>query len=248
MKRSAIIGVTLFAALAVPTASAVAQKLVVATYHYDNQRTGWNGNETKLTPANVGSTSFGVLAEVGLDDQVDAQPLVVPNQQITAGPTPGTYQVVYVATEANTIYAIRASNGAVLLKRTLGTPVPSPLGCGPNVGINSTPVIDVAAQTLYVVAYTLMSGIPTYQVFALNLNDLTDKIAPATVAASHTLSDGTTTYNFNARFQRQRPALLESSGIIYAGFGSFCDFSADQSRGWLLGWQASTLAPSQRTG
>jgi hypothetical protein len=47
-----------------------AQKRAVATYHYDNQRTGWNGNETKLTPANVGSPSFGVLAEVVLDDQV----------------------------------------------------------------------------------------------------------------------------------------------------------------------------------
>jgi hypothetical protein len=243
MKHSATIGFTLFAAIAVATAPAVAQKLVVATYHYDNQRTGWNGNETNLTPANVGSTSFGVLAEVVLDDQVDAQPLVVPNQQITAGPTPGAYQVVYVATEANTIYAIRASNGAVLLSRNLGTPVPMPLNCtdnGPNVGITSTPVIDVAAQTLYVVAYTLMSGIPTYKVFALNLTDLTDKIAPITVAASHTLSDGTT-YNFNAQFQRQRSALLESSGIIYAGFGSFCDFGP--SRGWLLGWQASTLAP-----
>ncbi|MGB6177471.1 MAG: hypothetical protein WBF43_14320, partial [Methylocella sp.] len=34
-----------------------------------------------------------------------------------------------------------------------------------------------------------------------------------------------------------------SSGIIYAGFGSFCDFDASQSRGWLLGWQAGTLAP-----
>jgi hypothetical protein len=245
MKCSAIIGLTLFGAVAVATAPAMAQKRAVATYHYDNQRTGWNGNETKLTPANVGSPSFGVLAEVVLDDQVDAQPLVVPNQQITAGPTPGAYQVVYVATEANTIYAISASNGAVLLSRNLGTPVPVPLGCGnngPNVGINSTPVIDVAAQALYVVAYTLMSGIPTYQVFALNLSDLTDKIAPVTVAASHTLSDGTT-YNFNAQFQRQRAALLESSGIIYAGFASFCDFAADQSRGWLLGWQASTLAP-----
>jgi hypothetical protein len=92
MKRCAIIGLTLFAAIAVATAPAVASKLVVATYHYDNQRTGWNGNETTLTPANVGSTSFGVLAQVGLDDQVDAQPLVVPNQQITAGPTPGAYQ------------------------------------------------------------------------------------------------------------------------------------------------------------
>jgi hypothetical protein len=245
LKCSAIIGLTIFAAIAVPTAPAVALNLAVVTYHYDNQRTGWNGNETTLTPANVGSTSFGVLAQVGLDDQVDAQPVVVPSQQITAGPTRGTYQVVYVVTEANTIYAIRASDGAVLLSRNLGTPVPFPLGCsnnGPNVGISATPVIDVAAQALYVIAYTLMSGIPTYQIFALNLNDLTDRIAPVTVAASHTLSDGTT-YNFNAQFQRQRSALVESSGSIYAGFASFCDFSPDQSRGWLLGWQASTLLP-----
>ena len=192
--------------------------------------------------------SFGVLFQIGLDDQVDAQPLVVPNQsRITAGPTPGTYQVVYVATEGNTIYAINADNGAILLSRNLGTPVPKPPGCaatiGPNVGISSTPVIDVAANALYVVAYKLVRGTPTYKVFALNLNDLTNKIAPVTVAASHTLSDGTTIYNFDAAVQRQRPALLAASGIIYAGFGSFCDAKASLSRGWLLGWQASTLAP-----
>ena len=140
------------------------------------------------------------------------------------------------------------------LSRNLGTPVPNPLNCGingPNVGIKSTPVIDLAAKTFYVIAYTLMSGTPTYQLFALNLNDLTNKIPPATVAASHTLSDGTT-YNFNATYQRQRPALLShrviplglhSSGNIYAAFGSFCDYGATMSRGWVLGWQASTLTP-----
>ena len=248
MKRSVIIGLTLFTAIPVATAPALAQQFGVYTYHYDNLRTGWNPSETTLTPTNVGPTSFGVLAQVALDDQVDAQPLVVPNQQITAGLTPGTYQVVYVATEANTVYAINAANGAVLHSRKLGYSVPKPPGCAstivPHVGISSTPVIDVAANALYVVAYTLMSGTtPTYKVFALNLNDLKDKIAPRTVAASHTLSDGTTIYNFDAAVQRQRPALLAASSNIYAGFGSFCDAKASLSRGWLLGWQASTLAP-----
>ena len=250
MKLFAIMGLAIFAAIAIPAAPpAVAQQRVVATYHYDNQRTGWNQSETTLTPANV-AASFGVLAQVMLDGPVDAQPLVVPGQQVTAGtytvgPT-GTYQVVYVATENNTIYGIRASDGTVLLKRNLGTPVPHPLYCsidGPNVGIDSTPVIDVAANALYVIAYTLMSGNPTYQLFALNLNDLTNKIPPVIVAASHILSDGKTTFNFNATYQRQRPALLLSSGNIYAGFGSFCDLSPSKSRGWLLGWQESTLAP-----
>jgi hypothetical protein len=253
LKRSAIIGLTIFGAIVIPTAAApaVAVKQAVTTYHYDNQRTGWNQNEPTLTPANVGPASFGVIAQVALDDQVTAQPLVVPGQQVTAGiytvtPTPGTYQVVYVATESNTIYGIRASDGAVLLQRNLGTPVPLPLGCvnnSPNVGIDSTPVIDVTANALYVIAYTLVSGNPTYQLFALNLNDLTNIIAPVTVAASHTLSDGITTYYFNATYERQRPGLLLSSGNIYAGFGSFCDLSPAQSRGWLLGWQESTLVP-----
>ncbi|MGH6837750.1 MAG: hypothetical protein ACREDT_02920 [Methylocella sp.] len=252
MKLFAIVGLALFGALAIPTAApaAVAVKRPVTTYHYDNQRTGWNQNETTLTPANVGPASFGVLAQVTLDDQVDAQPLDVPGEQVTAGTytvgPPGTNHVVYVATENNTIYGIRVSDGTVLLKRNLGTPVPTPLGCtyttGPNVGINSTPVIDVAANALYVIAYTLTSGNPTYQLFALNLNDLTNLIPPVTVAASHTLRDGTT-YNFNAQYERQRPGLLLSSGNIYAGFGSFCDTGSSQSRGWLLGWQESTLAP-----
>jgi hypothetical protein len=76
-----------------------------------------------------------------------------------------------------------------------------------------------------------MSGIPTYKLFALNLKNLTNQTAPRTVTASHTLSDGTTIFYFNATYQRQRAALLGASGIIYAAFGSFCDFSADKSRG-----------------
>ena len=68
MKRSAIIGLTIFVAIAIPTAPAVAQKQAVTTYHYDNQRTGWNHNETTLTPANVGPTSFGVLFQIVLDE------------------------------------------------------------------------------------------------------------------------------------------------------------------------------------
>ena len=62
------------------------------------------------------------------------------------------------------------------------------------------------------------------------------------VTASHALTNGTT-FVFNATYQRQRPALLEANGNIYAGFGSFCDFAANVSRGWQLGWNAATLAP-----
>lgn len=224
----------------------VAGQTAVTTYHYDNYRTGWNRNESALTPATVNKSSFGLLQSVTLDDQVDAQPLVVPGVIITAGQYQGTtHDVVYVATERNTIYAIDAHSGTILLNPNFGTPVSRPLGCGnngPNVGINSTPVIDPSSNTLYVMIYTLDSKTQNYRLHALDLGSLTDKVAPQLVTASHTLTDGTT-FNFNAHYQRQRPGLLLANGSIYAGFGSFCDLGANLSRGWLLGWTAGTLTP-----
>jgi hypothetical protein len=220
--------------------------LAVTTYHYDNLRTGWNSQEHELTPAKVAGPHFGQLyPPTVLDDQVDAQPLVVPHQRVGSGPRAHTHDVVYVATEGNSVYAIDAASGNVLLQVNLGPPVPMPLGCtnnGPNVGINGTPVIDREAGTMYVMAYTIESGQPTYRLHALDLETLQDKVPPALVAASHTLTNGSV-FTFNARYQRQRPALLLAYGNVYAGFGSFCDFKANLSRGWLLGWHAHTLAP-----
>ncbi len=240
-------GTALFAVLVVISSSVTlaAGQTAVTTYHYDNNRTGWNQNESVLTPANVGSPSFGLLQTVALDDQVDAQPLVVPGVQITTGKYQGTHDVVYVATEGNTVYAIDVHSRTVLLSPNFGAPVSYPLGCGnngPNVGINSTPVIDLNSKTLYVMIYTQDPRGPAYRLHALDLGSLTDKVAPQVVTASHTLTDGTT-FNFNARYQRQRPGLLLANGSVYAGFGSFCDLGANLSRGWLLGWTAGSLTP-----
>ena len=227
-----------------PTATQTALLTSVTTYHNDIQRTGWNSNETILTPTNVTPTTFGPIASVALDDQVDAQPLVVANQVIQGQ---GIHNVVYVATENNSVYAIDGSSGAVLLKSNFGAPVAAPLGCGnngPNVGITSTPTIDVANQTIYVMTYVVLGpNQPAYQLHALNLQTLGEQPgSPVTVSASATLTDGTS-YEFNPSVQRQRAALLESGGNIYAAFASFCGFQNSLSRGWLLGWNAATLAP-----
>src|SRR5579864_149299 len=193
----------------------------VTTYHYDNRRTGWNSNEPTLTPTTVGSSYFGLLRTVPLDDQVDAQPLYMPAINITSGQFQGMYDVVNAATENNTVFAIDAESGAVLLTANFGAPVHQPLGCnnnGPNVGINSTPVIDPTSNTLYVMVYTQQSTGPAYFLHALDLGSLTDKVAPRLVTASQTLNDDST-FNFNAKYQRQRPALLLANSNVYAGFG-----------------------------
>lgn len=237
--RARLLATVLSVLIAPCTALAQATPFAVTTYHYNNLRTGSNPQETVLSAARFPKT-FGLLESVAIDDQVDAQPLLVPAEQIAGG----THDVVYIVSENNTVYGIDASSGAILVQRNLGAPVPTPLGCGnngPNVGITSTPVIDLARGEMFLIAY-VNSATPSYQVHALNLITLADSLPPVTVAASQTLTDGTT-FTFNATYQRQRPGLLEMGGNIYAGFGSFCDFSANQSRGWVLAWKAATLVP-----
>src|SRR5262249_47839327 len=51
----------------------------VVRYHNDNYPTGWNPNETDLTPGTVGSASFGLLTTLNVDGNVLAQPLIVSN-------------------------------------------------------------------------------------------------------------------------------------------------------------------------
>ncbi|MGA7908911.1 MAG: hypothetical protein WCA16_15990 [Candidatus Sulfotelmatobacter sp.] len=244
-KTARLVRGTAFAAVLIGVGALLAAgQSAITTHHYDNDRTGWNQNETTLTPANVNTSSFGHLQTVTLDAQVDGQPLVVPGVLITAGNFEGVHDVVYVATEGNTIYAIDAESGTVLLSPNFGTPVKPPSICGqsPALGIHSTPAIDLSSNTLYAVVYTQDLTGPAYRIHALDLGNLTDKVTPQLVAASHTLTDGTT-FSFNATYQRQRPALLLANGNVYAAFGSFCDTQANLSRGWLLGWNTGSLTP-----
>ena len=240
MKLASFFRLALWGLVAAQPTAALTQTSV-ATYHYDMYRTGWNYTETTLAAANFPS-NFGVIGlNTTFDDLIDAQPLVVPG--LTIGGV--THDVVYVETQSNTVYAVDANTGATLLSRNLGTPVPHPLGCfaTPNVGITSTPVIDLASNQMFVMAYVATLVGPSYQLHTLSLTTLLDApYSPIAVTASHTLRNNTT-YNFNAAVEQQRPALLAISGTIYAGFGSFCDYEATVSRGWLLGWTGSPLAP-----
>src|SRR3984957_9976386 len=230
-----------FFALILCAAQAIAAttlpKGAVLTWHDDNFRTGWQQQETILTTSTA--SQLAISHAVTLKDQVDAQPLVIP------GFING-HDIVFVADEANNVYQIDANTGAILGEVNLGAPVPKPLACGangPNVGINSTPVIDWASQTLFVVAYVNVNNTtPTYFLHALNLTTLNDKGSPLQVTASHPATDGAA-FLFNATNERQRAALLFANGNVYVAFTSWCDFRATpfnptnhSTRGWVLGW------------
>jgi hypothetical protein len=95
----------------VPALAANAQTSIL-TQHYDNERTGQNTAETVLTPANVNSATFGKLFALGVDGFVWAQPLYVPGMVI---PGQGTHNVLYVATEHDSVYAFDADTGGAPL-------------------------------------------------------------------------------------------------------------------------------------
>jgi len=219
----------------------------ILTSHGDGFRTGWNSTEAQLTPQSVAGNSFGLLRSLDLDDQVDAQPLVVSDQPIEGQES--VHDVVYVATEGNSVYAFDPSSGEQLLHVNLGPPVPRSilpgkcLNNGDNIGIASTPVIDMAAETMYVVAYTAEAGTPVYRIHALDLRTLKDRISPAPVIKSVVNASAISPIRFDAGANRQRAGLALANGNVYAAFASFCDLKTRASRGWVLGWQQDTLKP-----
>ena len=169
--------------------------VAVATYHYDNLRTGWNSSETNLT-ASTFPPHFGVIATVAAR-RPGRRPTSCRAGCEYKGSDPRgrlcRYRIQFNLRN-------RCSSGQILVQTNLGPPVPEPLGCsnnGPNVGITGTPVIDVKARLLFVIAYVNLtpSGstpTPGYQLHRLNLLTLQDTVPPVTITASQTLADGST--------------------------------------------------------
>src|SRR5581483_581494 len=153
----------------------------VLTYHNDLARTGQNQAEIALTRAAVGSSQFGKLFAHPVDGYVYAQPLYVPGVYI---PGKGPHNVVYVATEHDSVYAFDADETSGVDAQPLWhasfidpgagvTPVPaSMVACdqiAPELGITGTPVIDPVGGTLYVVATTLNNGVYQHHLHALDI-------------------------------------------------------------------------------
>jgi hypothetical protein len=233
------------ATLTVNPAPAVSSNVTVLTYHNDNLRTGLNPSETILTTGNVNSAKFGKLGSLPVTGLVDAEPLYVPGLTIGGA----THNVVFVATEHDMLYAFDGDTpGAPLWQVSLipGSETPSDAvnGCGqvtPEIGVTSTPVIDLSAGPNGTVFLVSMSKSGATYIQRLHAIDLVTHAelngGPVTIQATFANAGGQTT--FAPEQYEERAALLRLNGVIYLSWTSHCD--DDPYTGWVMGYSEPNL-------
>jgi uncharacterized protein (TIGR03437 family) len=229
----------------------------VLTYQYDNTRAGANQNESALNKTNVNATGFGKLFAYAVDGYIYGQPLYVANVTIAGK---GTHNVVYIATEHDSVYAFDAdsnsgANGAALWQTSflngaggVGTVPAGDTGCSqidPEIGITGTPVIDAASGTMFLVAMTKETrGNSNSYVQRLHALDITSGAekpgSPVVIQATYPGNgEGGNTLVFNPKNYKQRPGLLLHDGTVYTAWSSHCDIGA--YHGWLIGYDTQSL-------
>ncbi len=218
----------------------------VTTYHNDVLRDGVSTEEWLLSPFVVANPDFfGLQTIVPLDGDVYAQPLLMSRLII---PGKGMHNVLYTATENNSLYALDADSGQVLWHRNFGTPLTSAMvnsnDINPIIGITGTPVIDPYKRVIYVVSNSVLpNNSVTQQLHAINIATGAEiPGSPVTIQASVPgIGNGSVggILSWDPLLNNQRSALLLYNGIIYIAYASHGDNGP--YHGWILGYNENTL-------
>ena len=234
----------------------------VLTQHNDNGRTGAYERESVLNPTTVSSGRFGKLFSRRVKGQVYAQPLYVPDLEM---PGVGVRDVLFVATMHNNVYAFDADDPEAdtpFWCVQLGNALPynfMPMTFGalghnikPEIGITSTPVIDLARGTMYISAKVCeikpqrcrqSRDKVAYYLHAIDIT--TGHERPNSPQRIYASCQGTKrngqprTLQFDARPHLQRPGLLLANDRVYLAFGSHQD--TRPFHGWVIAYDANTL-------
>ncbi|MGC2108645.1 MAG: hypothetical protein WA655_03965 [Candidatus Korobacteraceae bacterium] len=211
----------------------------MVTFHNDDVRDGVNLNETVLNTSNVNSGQFGKLFALPVDAQVYAQPLYLPNVNVGGV----RHNLVYVATENDTVYAYDADglSDSAMWKQHLATPlqINDQEGIKPLLGITATPVIDIATGTIYVLTDGLEHSNKVFRLHALDIATGNEKFGGPVVVTGTVPGTGYDSNNGQITlestcYQRNGLALDSATNAIYITFGH-C------SHGWVLAYDKATL-------
>lgn len=218
----------------------------MVTYRNNAGRTGENLTESLLTPSSVNSSSFGLYRTLAVDGKVDAQPLYLAQLAIAGG----THNVVFVATEHDSVYAIDPASGATLWRVSLlpsGETPSDDRGCrqvSPEIGVTSTPVIDRSAGphgAIFLVAMSKDASSNYHQrLHALDVTTGAELFnGPKSINPSYSSSAGGMKTFAPGQYE-ERAALLLENHTIYTSWTSHCD--VPPYSGWVVAYSESTLA------
>jgi hypothetical protein len=138
-----------------------------------------------------------------------------------------------VATEQDNVYALDAHDGHILWQRNIGQPlrnVNANTGCGDidPLGITSTPVVDTARATVYVVGEVSNGGNLPVAHQLVGFNIYTGAVTRS-VSADPVLPSGESLKQI-----QQRAALALANGRVYVAFGGLAG-DCGTYHGWLVG-------------
>jgi hypothetical protein len=218
----------------------------IYTYHVDLARDGVNAREFALTTTNVNTKAFGKLFSCTVDGAVFAQPLWVAN--LTVGGA--RHNVVFVATGQDSLYAFDADRSPCLQLWHVSLIDAAHGGTAGEIttkdyGIVATPVIDPAANVLYVACRSVNSaGTAAYQ--RLHVVDVftgSEKTgSPVTIQASFPYAGGQRIFN-PLRVNAPRAGLALVKGTVYVAFGAWVETGT--WFGWMMGYAYSGAALTQ---
>ena len=228
----------------------------ILTQHNDRLRTGANLNETILNTNNVIPYAFGKLYEYPVSGHVYAQPLYVSGLNI---PGKGVRNVLFIATMHNDIYAFDADDpmqtSTPLWNVNLGPSVPLPdpnigKACGNyndikiEIGILSTPYIDLSSKTIYLVVKTKEGAQYIDRIHALDITTGAEKNGSPKIIQGNVNGTGVGGTNgvipFISVNENQRSSLVVSNGIVYVAYAGYCD--TPPYHGWIFGYDANDLS------
>jgi hypothetical protein len=185
----------------------------------------------------VNSSQFGKRFSLKVDGWVHAQPLYIEHVSIDGG----FHNVLYVATEHDSVYAFDADgrqtsplwqtsfiNPAAGISTVPTADIGAADVAQPEFGVMSTPVIDPDTGTLYVVGRTKENGSYFIRLHALDISTGKEKLGgpvqlQASVPGNGIGNDGAGHVPFDTLRENVRPALLLDHGILYITAASVDD-------------------------
>ena len=240
--------VTVKVPIEITVISGASPSTAVLTWHNDNMRTGANPSETILNQSTVTSATFGKLYSHLTTGPIMAEPLYMPDVAIAGK---GTHNTVFVATMNSYVCAFDADNASgansgPLWTANLGPAAPPYTGGGGDSydqGIASTPVIDSASKTLYVVTKDGSVDSASFAIHALDIGSGAEKFGGPT--AINAFVSGVAggvggVIILQPTYQYQRVGLLLLNGVVYVGIGGL-NGDTPPDRGWIVGYNATTL-------